>query len=70
MTLFNNLFFCISLQSVLTTWTILMMSLLPFWALIVSVVLLFMEDEKALLISSTKILISVQKMNEGLMNLE
>ncbi len=70
MTLFNNLFFCISLQSVLTTWTILMMSLLPFWALIVSVVLLFMEDEKALLISSKKILISVQKMNEGLMNLE
>ncbi len=47
-----------------------MMSLLPFWALIVSVVLLFMEDEKALLISSKKILISVQKMNEGLMNLE
>ncbi len=70
MTLFNNLFFCISLQSVLTTWTILMMSLLPFWALIESVVLLFMEDEKALLISSKKILISVQKMNEGLMNLE
>ncbi len=30
------------------TWTILIMSLLPFWALNVSVVLLSMEDQKAL----------------------
>ncbi len=30
------------------TWTILMMSLLPFWALIVSVALLSMEGQKAL----------------------
>ncbi len=46
-----------------------MMSLLPFWALNLSVVLLSMQEQKALRFHPN-ILICVPKMNEGLMGLE
>ncbi len=49
-------------------WTILTMSLLPFWALSVVVVLLCMQGQKALELHK-KFLICVLKMNEGLMAL-
>ncbi len=51
------------------TWTILTMSLLPFWALNVSVALLSMQGQKALGFHQN-ILICVPKMNEGLTGLE
>ncbi len=47
------------------TWTILSMSLLPFWALNISVVLRSMQVQKALGFHKN-ILICVPKLNEGL----
>ncbi len=51
------------------TWTILMMSLLPFWALNVSVAFLYMQGQKALRFHQ-KYLNCFLKMNEGLRVLE
>ncbi len=59
---------CITVEP-LITWTILMMSLLPFWALNVAVTLLSMQGQKALGFHK-KILSGVSKMNEGLTGLE
>ncbi len=47
----------------------LMMSLLPFWALNISVVLLSMQGQKALEFHQN-IIICVAKMNEGFTGLE
>ncbi len=52
------------------SWIILMMSLLPFWALNVSVALLSMQGLKALRFHKKNILICVPKMNEDLTGLE
>ncbi len=51
------------------TWTILTVSLLPFWALNVLVALLSIQSQKALGFHQN-ILICVLKMNKGLMGLE
>ncbi len=49
------------------TWTILMMSLLPFWSLNMSIALLSMQDQRAVRFNQKY---DNLKMNKGLMGLE
>ncbi len=62
-------FFIYFLLTTDVTWTILIMSLLPFWALNVVVALLSMQGQKALRFH-LNILICVPKMSKGLTGLE
>ncbi len=59
----------VDLTTALVTWTILMMSLLPFWVLDVVVMLRSMQGQKALRFHQN-ILICVQKMNKNRTGLE